>query len=117
MQAQEDARLAAAAYATQPAAGAADAARLLVPVPGRAAVQALVGGAAGAYLRLGEALMALPGHPDRDAAGAAQVGPCGQQCSVGALPAALLLCAEHVPRMHRSDVMRDQLRHTAQLCS
>ena len=73
MQAREDARLAAAAYAAQPAAGAADAARLLVPVPGRAAVQALVGGAAGAYLRLGEALMALPGHPDCDAAGAAQV--------------------------------------------
>lgn len=31
------------------------------------------GGLAGAYLRLGEALLATPGHPDRDAAGAAQV--------------------------------------------
>ena len=82
MQAREDARLAAATYAAQPAAGAADAARLLVPVLGRMAVQMLVGGAAGAHLRLGEALMALPGHPDRDAAGAAQVGPHGQQCHV-----------------------------------
>ena len=73
MQAREDARLAAAAFAAQPAAGAADAAQLLVPVSGRGAVTTLVGGAAGAYLRLGEALMAVPGHADRDAAGAAQV--------------------------------------------
>lgn len=74
MQAREDARLAEAAFAAQPAAGAANAAQLLVPVPGREAVQTLVGGAAGAYLRLGEALMAVPGHPDRDIASAAQVG-------------------------------------------
>ena len=73
MQARLEARLAQAAFAEQPAAGAADTAQLVVPVPGRQAVQTLVGGAAGAYLRLGEALMAVPAHPDRDAAGAAQV--------------------------------------------
>ncbi|KAK9836972.1 hypothetical protein WJX81_003624 [Elliptochloris bilobata] len=70
--AREDACLAIAAFEAQPGASSADAAQLLVSVPAKELVQTLVGGPAGAYLRLGEALLAAQGHPDRDAAGAAQ---------------------------------------------
>ena len=95
MQAREDARLAGAAFAAQPAAGAAAAAQLLLPVPGREAVLVLVGGAAGAYLRLGEALLALPGHPDRDVAGAAQVS-LRAHCAVGERTGILSWVADRV---------------------
>jgi hypothetical protein len=73
-QARSDARLAIAAHAAQPASSPEDGLRPASADAEWAASGGLAGGAAGAYLRLGEALMAEADHPHRDAAGAAEVG-------------------------------------------
>lgn len=73
LQAREDARLAVAAYAAQHAQGPAQSHKLPGPGTLGGLERGQKEGLAGAYLRLGEALLATPGHPDRDAAGAAQV--------------------------------------------
>jgi hypothetical protein len=72
-QAREDARLAIAAHAAQPASSLEDCLRPASADAEWAAAGGLAAGAAGAYLRLGEALMAEADHPHRDAAGAAEV--------------------------------------------